>query len=1817
MASRTIIDLKARNLEESQLSASPQSIDPAIVIDKKAINTEKALIKDLSEQSTKSGAKTPTVPSSTKLTTVQTFGSYMNPTTSYPNDVVILDVQNAIQQYLETNYRIDTYIQKSTKVTLFPEEDLARLGYLSGRYRVTYKFHRNLLGSGDLHKVQVQEISADGLEIRVIPALSSTIDNTAFVNFFGGNFFSLPKTQTLVNLFLFKDANTNAKVFDYVQDKFTFDTNPYSIIFKLTSPVTDSIRIGDLLWLAQQVSEDVVDEITIIPPKYQPKTVPIAGPNFDVASRDRTQTATTYKDWDDLLTTNTLTANDIINKLLSGSLIEGIPLNIDYRNFENFIHFGSAQERLLNFKYKMELLEDYDSRIAALTTDLLGLSNSSVTSSQYYQTNVIDARTKKAALIGSFDGYEKYLYYESSSYESNSYGEFYPTTWPKQNNSSPYTNYSTTSSIVEDWFDGIISSASLYDTNNAKALYKLIPEHVLEDPSNEEYILFTHMIGHYYDLMFSYIKQMTLNTDRNESVFEGFSKDLIYHVARNLGVDFENGNTLEELWSYTLGTDATGSLISTSGVSAENKTKEVWKRIINNLPYLLKTRGTERGVRALINCFGIPSTILRIREYGGAEPYFESKNDMVYERFNYSTIIGNNDKNVTTGPTVTSWYNQLRIPWRKLNNGYFPMTTEFRVKMAPNQTKDQYIAEVSGAFFIKAFKSASGDHVGLFMNGNAGWLTSSVSCSIYDGTWHHIALTRDDLDDEPTTAIQTYKLAVRKTNYEKVVATYTASLSFAAGNATSQSYNSRFVTASNLWIPRSGSSFQQGASQANRRNNTFELFSGSIQEFRYWNTTLQDSILDNHALAPTSFQGNLADTYTGSTSSFYDLAFRISLGADNNKVNFLATTRSISQHPDQSRESFLGITLANSTASYSNGFSSSLWPGYGTGAQFTSSYYPNVEIHSLEWPDLGGNRSVSNKIRIDDGVLLTDEDQLFRNNSIQRSLSDNQPIDSPRLGIYLSPTNEVNQDIAEQFGGISIDDYIGDPSQLASNNYPDLEKLYREYSKKYTRRNNTQTYIRLIKHFDSALFQMIKKFVPYRANTQVGLVVEPHLLSRSKVPVAQPSHEPLHYSGSLDATIYRPGGFIQDGDGEPFRDGPYYVEAGTIGGDQSDYLRLSGDQQNVAEFGDKIIENGVAFMAPRHGIDVTPLVPEKTKYDMVVVDGNQITRPIEASGAANEYNRGGISEDPSDNGRNSLYQEINLGLTSYGVDKNVEGSKYMFTSYTYIPDLLNRQPAKNLITDTTTPVQSNPQVNTTNWLEYNDRTDLQSILTTVTSSEAGILPTPDRLQSATLTTITRTSTANSDGFAGYVYNPSGIFADYRSNPAFITVRSGSLYAFDFWINIEESTNDDQLYIVDEYDPRFSTTIEGVVLGIGANNYGVQQAGFGNALSTIKLVSVTFTGANNTPPTKGEWCYFRMIVRATVNTTEALFLSFLPIKAIAHTIKAAFQNPRFYEYSSNIGKHILYTSSRYDYHEVFPPVIQDSRYSEIANVNTRVYNDNMYGNYKLTDPKLAGSDTVVSLRTALNTTDPNTREYTTNLKKIPLFTDYGLKFASNMFTGSLECPTPFGPSMTGPGIYWQMGTFTGVGLRVVTGTAIGITGSVSLPGFFYEETDNTTKMYRYRVTVETSAFGATGTSRIRFSCGGLNSKFQTIVTMPHITTGNYQTAASTITTFETLADGPYLTATFLLAHPGSGQSMLSLRSISITCLNYRSQTQDYHLQDSYGMRNARYDGCKMSSTDWNVDSPDTSDGGPVVTITVGGGNQLSNVRPGIRGNYEII
>ena len=288
-------------------------------------------------------------------------------------------------------------------------------------------------------------------------------------------------------------------------------------------------------------------------------------------------------------------------------------------------NFSSAYQRLVNFYYKVGQIESFQNSINTLT----GVSSpgSNVSSSLgVYQNQITD-------VIENFDGYENYLYYTSGALA-----------YPKSNTTQPYSLQSTGSTEVLNWlgsdnessvyYGGRLYTSSFYDDENQDNLCNTIPTYLREDPANAGYELFLNMIGQHFDILYSYINTLTDRFNTDNRLDYGISKDLVADALRGAGLKlYQNNFSSDDLYSALLGINASGSLLPPTGsevitnyVTASNDAypledinKSTYKRLYHNLPYLLNKKGTVAGLRALINCFGIPDTILRISEFGGKD----------------------------------------------------------------------------------------------------------------------------------------------------------------------------------------------------------------------------------------------------------------------------------------------------------------------------------------------------------------------------------------------------------------------------------------------------------------------------------------------------------------------------------------------------------------------------------------------------------------------------------------------------------------------------------------------------------------------------------------------------------------------------------------------------------------------------------------------------------------------------------------------------------------------------------------------------------------------------------------------------------------------------------------------------------------------------------------------------------------------------------------------------------------------------------------------------------------------------------------------
>ena len=112
----------------------------------------------------------------------------------------------------------------------------------------------------------------------------------------------------------------------------------------------------------------------------------------------------------------------------------------------------------------------------------------------------------------------------------------------------------------------------------------------------------------------------------------------------------------------------------------------------------------------------------------------------------------------------------------------------------------------------------------------------------------------------------------------------------------------------------------------------------------------------------------------------------------------------------------------------------------------TQSWIEVEETHRHPTPDTVGISTTSEKTRIEEGTI--DQNILSFDIKSEESPLDKAPLDYNDLGIFFSPQTEINEDIVYTLGAFRMDDYIGDPRHQTNSSYPDLAKLSKTYYKK-------------------------------------------------------------------------------------------------------------------------------------------------------------------------------------------------------------------------------------------------------------------------------------------------------------------------------------------------------------------------------------------------------------------------------------------------------------------------------------------------------------------------------------------------------------------------------------------------------------------------------------------------------------------------------------------------------------------------------------------------------------------------------------------------
>jgi len=939
-------------------------------------------------------------------------------------------------------------------------------GFSVGKYKLKLCVYRPKIFNGT--SFNIKEISPSRREIR---AIADGINNKSF-DLGIKNYIAERDSTPYFKDFILKFSDTEAVGINILLNDLVAK---HELLIKTYEPLPPSISLRNSF----SIIEEIIDPLFLIVDLNLNLTGigdeqggdQFLQPNFDIDTRTNNSIPSSYKDFNSVLNYSlTSSYQHLLNQLENRDVpeiaydyirpVSSSTENIDIpSHFENFVHFGSATERLHNFKYKLELIELYDRQLGNIDT-----ITGNVSASSFTLTNKEDINTKKQNVIKGFDGYEKFLYFTEGTN---------PYTWPKSTTTYPYTLYATTSSQAISWLgeegygasvaNGQLHSASRYDIDNPYNLQKLIPNHIKENGENNFYLSFINMIGQHFDHIWTHIKHITEVNDTHHT--RGISKDLVWYQLKALGIDafdqFENSNLIE----YILGQGTTGSLFydtpanqtlvtasNAGSVAKQDISKEVWKRLYHNAPYLLKTKGTERGIRALMACYGLPSTVLNIKEYGGSTPITGSLKDVdpadFYKTFTYqkSSLALKTTEVVNTGNFM------VRFPWKGNNiGGKTSKSIELRIKPIKGNEgialslgdgpTDGSGLQLKLEKYVGNDISSSGDattygRINLTQGSGFTVRASTSYFPLYNGDFWNIHLMGTGTDAN---------FGAYQTNYLKNTFKFT-------GNWDSNNYASTFGEGSG-----NGRTYVFGGAVG---------YEGSIQELKSnWGEELTDTTLTKHSLEPFMYSGNSI------SSSFSNVIIRLPLGSTD--------VETLENHPPDT-----SLTNANTVAtSTANG---------GT------IYEEIVEDHHLPTPDTVGRSMSSEKVRIDTGIIDDDILQPFTKGEI--STLDRQPQDFSDLGIHFSPTMEINEDILYTLGSFRLDDYIGSPlpSAQSSSQYTDLKEIKDYYFKKVHHRYNYWDYIKLIQYVDHTLFKIIENWVPWKANTKTGLLIEPHYLERNK-----------------------------------------------------------------------------------------------------------------------------------------------------------------------------------------------------------------------------------------------------------------------------------------------------------------------------------------------------------------------------------------------------------------------------------------------------------------------------------------------------------------------------------------------------------------------------------------------------------------------------------------------------------------------------------------------------------------------------------------------
>lgn len=860
-----------------------------------------------------------------------------------------------------------------------------------------------------------------------------------------------------------------------VMDERANPSEPLTLLVKLQSELPNDIMARSHCWVSNiSLAPYVVNAIVRTPSS---KVVhKIGAPNFSVpipnVSLTNTNVAYTAED----LREDDENSRELV---ISKNLGE---LNVDYSDFANFVVFSSAELRVKIFKNKAI-------NIAALTSSLVTLENkntafvaASGSTYPFYSQEKNAIQDQMTEIVASFDGYESYLYRS---------GDF---------------AYSGSGFVSASFVAETLNSASYYDKYNRDSLINNCPDHILTDEKNDDYITFLSMVGHFFDGIYAYITNIPSEKKVGQSATEEFTRRIVDYMLETFGWNLDDSLEQSSLLQNYLTSDQIEGLAS---MSAEERLQTIRNRIFSNLPQIFKAKGTEESVRLLLACYGIPSVLLSVREFGGVNYADDSAAYTIYERaymYQWNTSSAYDYFSVPAPSNAKTFLGKLSIDSSE------PYTYGQEQILFGRVSGSAASSSMSGSGewsvgFVREPVSKSGKLFFQIGYKNAPqFKIYTPTFPLFDGSVYSFMLRRNTPSAEYEANANTdavpcrYDLYVQKNDAGQRAVYLTAS-AVCYEAATNQFFD----------VSNTGSNIMLGGWFAAHNG---QGYTGTFDKWQMWYDPITDSNFEDYVNHINSY------SFSGSRDPQKSLLFRMhtdypfDLRQSSASANVWSgswqnanTFYALSSSTKQEQEFALAYAPSVDFMSSRNAWHGAQELVYDSASceYVSQSAYP-FQFKVLDYPSTlattkyGPNKFRNEKIRHVSQSIATRFDDKTRSTYVPRNST---APDSNQVGFFVDPQDFKNRDIVRFFGNFDFMDAIGNPNNQFSGSYDTLRNFRQTYASAKNENSGSRTLfnelITLYKfYFNRSIFEAIKNLTPARSNVLVGVIVEPTVLERPK-----------------------------------------------------------------------------------------------------------------------------------------------------------------------------------------------------------------------------------------------------------------------------------------------------------------------------------------------------------------------------------------------------------------------------------------------------------------------------------------------------------------------------------------------------------------------------------------------------------------------------------------------------------------------------------------------------------------------------------------------